>query len=376
MKKNIFTKMILALIAVFSIYACSDRDMLTVENQGAPMILDLSAESVVLDGNFANNPAVTLAWQTATYSAPTEVSYAIQASGDAEFTAPYELGTVNQSVRTVTYSAEQLNKAAQAIGLPANVAGKMYLRVISFLGTTPRFLTATSNVTTMMVTPYELVYPSFYLVGDASYVGWTSQNAQLLYKESSFSYIYTYLEQGKSFRFLGQQDWNPINYSIDAPGIKDDYKYFKQVPATISADGEENMKFSGATGIYKITIDAATGKQTLDISASPVFDYDVPAVYMVGTVNGWNEANPLEMTKTATGVFEYTTTLGAGTEFKFLGQKSWGNLEWGNILKDNSGNSGFLGPKGDNGNIAFEGDGSNYKVTVNLKAGTYSIVKL
>lgn len=375
MKKNIFKKMILAIIAIFSIYACSDRDTLTVENQGAPIILDLSAESVVLDGNFSNNPAITLAWQTATYSAPSEVSYAIQASKDAEFTTPFELGTVTQSIRTVTYSAEQLNKAAQAIGLPANVSGKMYLRVISFLGTSPRFLTSTSNVTNIMITPYELVYPSFYLVGDASYVGWTALNAPLLYKMSNLSYIYTYLEQNKSFRFLGQQDWNPTNYSIDASGTKDAYRYFKQVPATVTADGQENMKFSGATGIYKITINAAAGKQTLEIAASPVFSYDIPSLYIVGTVNNWDAANPLEMTNKGPGVFEFTTTLSAGTEFKLLGQKSWGNLEWGNILNDNAGNSGFLGPKGDNGNISFEGDGSNYKITVNIKAGSYSIVK-
>jgi hypothetical protein len=44
-------------------------------------------------------------------------------------------------------------------------------------------------------------------------------------------------------------------------------------------------------------------------------------------------------------------------------------------MKDNTGNSGFLGPKGDNGNIKFAGDGSNYKITVNLKAGTYTIAK-
>ena len=104
--------------------------------------------------------------------------------------------------------------------------------------------------------------------------------------------------------------------------------------------------------------------------------YDFPEIYLVGNIarNGWNEKDPVAMTTVGDGVYEYTTTLGADTEFKILGQKSWGDFDWGNISKD--GNSGFIGPKGDNGNIKFVGDGGSYKITVNLKAGTYTIVKL
>ena len=80
------------------------------------------------------------------------------------------------------------------------------------------------------------------------------------------------------------------------------------------------------------------------------------------------------MTKTAEGVYEFTTAIENGTEFKILGQKSWGDLDWGNI--SGNGHTGFLGPKGDNGNIKFDGGGSEYKITVNIKRGTYSIVKL
>ena len=135
------------------------------------------------------------------------------------------------------------------------------------------------------------------------------------------------------------------------------------------------MKFTGTTGIYKITIDAATGVQSLNVSASAIPTFDFAQIYMVGSINGWDAASALTMTKVSTGVYEYVAKLDSASEFKFLGQKSFGDLEWGNIIKDNNGNSGFLGPKGDNGNVKFVGDGSNYKITVNLKAGTYTIVK-
>lgn len=98
-------------------------------------------------------------------------------------------------------------------------------------------------------------------------------------------------------------------------------------------------------------------------------------MYLVGNVggNGWDAANALTMTKVSTGVYEFVTTLVADTEFKIIGQKSWGSLEWGDI--SSTGNSGFLAPKGDNGNIKFVGDGSSYKITVNLKGGIYTIKK-
>ena len=248
------------------------------------------------------------------------------------------------------------------------------MRVSSYLGN-GESLTSTSNVSMIKITPYELEYPTFYLVGGASYVGWTAVDAQVLYKSSSKSIIYTYLEGGQPFRFLGQKNWDPTNYSIDLSGTRENYRYFKQVSSNLVQDGDENMKFTGATGIYKITINAATGVQSLDVSESPIPTFDFPQIYIVGSINGWDAATAPAMTKVSPGVYEYTVKLESASEFKFLGQNAWGDIEWGNIMKDNTGNSGFLGPKGDNGNIKFAGDGSNYKITVNLKAGTYTIAK-
>ena len=124
--------------------------------------------------------------------------------------------------------------------------------------------------------------------------------------------------------------------------------------------------------IYKISINATAAERVLKIDASPL-GYDYPELYLVGSINNWDVANPLTMTKLDTGVFELTTNLPANAEFKIVGQKDWGSLEWGNILKNNNGNSGFLGPKDDDSNIVFAGNGGSYKITVNLKAGTYKI---
>lgn len=375
MKNHIIYKIFFAFFMLLGILSCEEREELVIEANGSPIVMDLSTESLFLDGNFPNNPALTVNWDIATYSLPTEINYKVEASKTASFEEFFALGTFKQSIKSAAFTVEQMNNAAAGVGLEPGVSGKMYLRVTSYIGTTEQ-LQQVSNITSLMITPYILEYPDFYIVGEASYVGWTASNAQLLYKKDNLSYIYTYLEGGKAFRFLGQQDWNPINYSIDASGIKAAYKYFKQVPGTITADGDENMKFSGTTGIYKMTIDATNGVQSLAIDASPITGFDFPEIYVVGNIagNNWSETNAVAMTTIGGGVYEFTTTLAADTEFKILGQRSWGDLDWGNI--SGNGDTGFLGPKGDNGNIKFTGDGTSHKITVNLKAGTYKIVKL
>lgn len=375
MKNNIFKGIFAFLFALLSITSCSDREIITINTQSAPMLMDLSTENIFLDKNFPDNPALNVTWETAKYSVPTAVTYRIEVSSENTFAAPYVMGTVANSGRTVTFTTAQMNKAAQTIGLVKDVQGTMFVRVTSYLGNGEN-LSSKSNISSLKVTPYELEYPNFYLVGGATAIGWSAVDAQLLYKTSNKSIIYSYLENNQPFRFLGQQNWDPLNYSIDLAGTRDNSKYFKQVSSNISQDNDENMKFTGTTGIYKITINAATGVQSLDASASPIAGFDFANLYLVGTINGWDASTAVAMTQVSAGVFEHTTTLANATELKILGQRAWGDLEWGNILKDNNGNSGFLGPKGDNGNIMFEGGGSSCKITVNLKAGTYKIVKL
>lgn len=376
MKNNHIYKALFALLIVLGLASCDDRELVQVENTAAPIVMDLSAENIFLDKNYPDNPALNVSWTQAGYSTPVSINYKIEVAKDADFKTPYTLGTVAESVRTATFTVNQLNTAAQTIGLVKDVPGKMYIRVSSSLGN--GVLTAVSNVTSVMVTPYALTYPTFYLVGAASYIptpasapGWDAAAAQILYKKDNKSIIYTYMKPA-NFRFLGQQAWGPTNYSIDAPGTDAASRYFKQTSTNIIFGDNENMKFTDPEGIYMLEIDADGTKQSLKATPSPL-GYKYDNLYLVGSMNGWSDTNAMPMTKVSEGVFEITTAVATDAEFKFLGQKSWdGALEWGHILKDNNGNSGFLGPKGDNSNIVYKGAGGN-KITVNLKAGTYTI---
>lgn len=377
MKNNIFKHLFLAVTLILGLSSCQDRDIVTIDNVASPIVMDLSANSLVLDKNFPGNPALTVTWQAAAYSVPTEITYRIEIANEKDFVKPYTLATVAGSQRSTAFTTLQMNDAAAGIGFAPNVSSKMYMRVVSFLGSSESLKTV-SNVTSLMITPYVLTYPSFYIVGAASFVGWTPEKAQILYKKDNLSYIYTNLESGEKFRFLGQLAWDGKNYALNTPGTKADNQYFKQWSDVFEkpADDDENIKFVGATGVYKVTINATLGVQTIEAKASAIPTYDFPEIYLVGNIagNGWSPENGVAMTTVGNGVYEFTTTLAADTEFKIIGQKSWGDLDWGNISGD--GNTGFIGPKGDNGNIKFVGDGGSYKITVNLKGGIYKIVKL
>lgn len=355
MKKIIYLTTLLCLPLV----SCQ-KDEKTIYDGNAKVTTTLSAESVVLEKGKSGEAALTVSWETTN----------LNVSGVPSYQVVFSNGEEAESVEVKTSPAEfmgdKLNQILLKIGVKAqqptevSVAVKGKLGVKQYLQFSEKKLTATA---------YEdLELPEFYLVGGATYLGWNADKAQGLYKKENISTIYTYLENNQPFRFLGQQAWSPKNYSIDDPSTKSDYRYFTSVPATITRDGDENMKFSGETGIYKITIDNKAKSLKIDKST---LGYNYANVYIVGSINGWSAAGALAMTKTGDGTFEYTAELKKGDEFKFLGQKDWAELEWGNLSE--KGNSGYIAPKGSNDNIVFDGKVGTYKITLNLKAGTYSM---
>lgn len=92
-----------------------------------------------------------------------------------------------------------------------------------------------------------------------------------------------------------------------------------------------------------------------------------PILYVPGSYQGWNPAEPQTVIASpkANQVYEGYLWFTANTEFKLLGQPSWGELEWG------SGGSGKLAPRG--GNITVNNATAElYKLTADLNALTYS----
>lgn len=373
MKLKSIHQLLIAFLVFLGLQSCDNRDTMTIDKGNTPEISSLSSTKIVLDSDKQDSIALTVKWKPATYTVPTEIKYKIEISDNESFSDFLELGSTDASITEASYTTSQLNTFAKELGFETSEESTMYIRVKALLGASS--LVQISPVKSLTIVPYELGYPDFYIVGEASFVGWNANQAQLFHKEGSLSYMYTYLEKDKSFRFLGQKDWGPINYSIDAPEIKEDNRYFLSTGDNIglAAGDNENMKFLGESGIYKVIIDANKTEKSIKAVVASTKGYDYPNLYIVGNIagNNWTAEQAIAMERKSAGVFELILNLPDGAEFKFLGQQSWGDLDWGNI--SGNGNSGYLAPKGDNGNITYNGGGSSYKLTVNLKAGTYNI---
>lgn len=221
---------------------------------------------------------------------------------------------------------------------------------------------------------------NFYLVGAASVAGWNSADPVNTYMNNNLRTVYTYLEGNQSFRFLGQQAWAPLNYSMDTAIIRADYRYFTSIPSnnviTESWDNE-NMKLIGNSGYYKVEVN--TNGKTLTISAQPaIFNNNFQELYLTGNFQNWDPSTAIAIPADPSGVGKYKTSIGLhdGAEFKILGQKSWGSIEYGNIGLNNVGFSGFLGYYGDNSNFKINGGGYLHTIEIDLKRGTIKITNL
>lgn len=337
----------------------------TVYPVNGPVITNPTAgQSVVLDQANPTAVATIVKWVDYSYGVNANYTVEIAKKGSTTFVAA---GTT-ENAKELSWTNFDLNSAVLKLDFPVGVATELSVRVVASTESTGGVIKKTSEIVTFKVTPYEPPFSDFYLVGGGTAVDWNPDKAQMLYRNNEVTEIYTYLQNEGDFRFLGQQAWNPINYSLKDAAIRADYQYFKTWSSNLIPSGNENIKFTGDSGMYKITID----QNTRDIKVTPSSNPTLPTnVYLVGSIQGWNAGAALEMTQVGDGVFEYTIAIPADGEFKFIGQQDWSGLEWGNI--HTGGNSGFLGPNGDNNNIKFPGTGGMYTITANIKLGTYKV---
>jgi len=338
-----------------------------------------SGSAIVLVKDTPAAVASIVNWTDIEYGS--DVVYTVQvAKSGTMFAMPINAGTVT-NLKTLSWTTRDLNTVALDAGLPKSGTGMLDIRVKASTTSKGGTIDILSEPITISVTTYTPTLPKFFIVGGATVPGWSAGSSVVMYQDpinNAVISVYTKISAGQSFRFLGQQDWNPINYSINAAATRESYKFFTTVSSNVIADGDENMKFTGTTGYHKVEIDYFN-KGLKITPVSNVFKDDYPELYIAGSMQGWNPANGIVVPQDIfgeVGVYETDIVIPNGTEFKILGQKSWGDIEYGNIGNNNHGNDGFLGYKGDNGNIKLDGGGAMHNIRINIQLGTIKITKL
>ncbi len=361
----------LSLFAVLFI-ACEDdfeTPNVTEPVQGTAPVLEPLTEEIdlVLEKKNENDTIVELSWSAATYADPIGVRYYVQIDTIGnEFKNALEFDRVSEINTTITVGG--LNTLISSRYAPAKMV-ELEARVRAF--TNEQLNSLYSASISMKVTPYlDVPIPSDLFIFGSATASTEVTDALKAYGADNIFTKYLKLSKDGLFKFSKQQEDGGYDYNFGK---------FATTSDNIEAAGDDagNFKFTGETGWYKVEADFVSSTLTITshVVESTTYGFDYDNLYLVGGYNStdpfWDAGNAVAMTKKSEGVFTIEKQLQDGAEFKFIGQKSWGDLDWGNIGE--KGNSGILAPKGKNDNITFDGGDAVYNITVDLNAGTYTI---
>lgn len=355
---------ILALFMVVLFSACEDdAELFTISNSPTAAVLaELSINSIELDANNVNNPAITLNWTVADYGQQASINYAVQFASDAEFTNPVTSTTVIGN-NAATLNVNELNSAAGNSGLNPFVWSTLYARVVSTLGTQASN-PVSSNVISFQVYPFfNYPFSDYYLVGDGTAPGWNNNsNNPAIYRDPNNANVFNFTGffAAGHFKLLEVKGlWQPQWGTNDGSSI--------EVNDGTGSDPERFPTAGGAgitsAGIYTFTIDFGTNSYTFG-------PYSDPAVLTTGslTLQGSALAASVPMNQSgfdANIFFANSVRLTPGS-VEFLTDTS---AVWGGTTEF----SGVATAGGGSINVPVEDD---YDVWFNALTGQYILIPL
>ncbi|UQB70270.1 SusF/SusE family outer membrane protein [Epilithonimonas zeae] len=360
MKNNIFKHFFLAAGLILGMISCEDREIINIETQSAPIVMDLSKNDLILDSNFPANPALTVTWKSAELTVPVQVVYQLEISATEGFENPKNLGPTVPSQYYSTFTTLEMNNAAKSIGFVPDVAQKMYVRVLSYVGPN-KDLSQISNITSLNITPYlarpTYNYTDLYLIGNATAAGWDnlSTNANLLpMLKTSNSSVYEFVGLFK----VGGFKMIKVKGSWDAQFGKG------SADGQLSTDGGSSDIAVATEGYYKLSVNTADLTYSLTKIDSPVTTYDSVSLYGTATEN-----TDVQLTKSTFDphLWKSATAVSLKTGVvKFRANNAW-DLNWGT-------NSEYFGVGTANGADIPVSAEWTYDVYFNDSTGHYTLI--
>lgn len=361
---------LVVMLAVFA-YACEQDFMtppVTSVVQGTPpawKVQPATGMDVVLFKKNEKETVLNLEWIAATYADKVGVRYLLQIDAKGNnFATPIEMDRISDTKLGVTVGA--LNTALTKRFSPAQkVEVEMRIKAAS----NEDLASLYTPVFSMKVTPYlDVPVPSaLFIKGTATSVGFETALATLKSGDTFVKYLK--LTKDGIFRFADKA----------SEGYQYNFGKFATVSTNLvaAADQDGNFKFTGETGWYEVTADFVNSDLKIApyVVGTTTYKHNPADVFLVGDYNAdvpaWTPDKSPKMTVKKEGVYAIEVKIKDDAILKFVGQPSWGDLDWGNIGAD--GLDGAIGPKGKNGNIKFNGGDKAYIVTLDLNAGTYEI---
>jgi hypothetical protein len=331
--KNIF-KSILTLTLFAGLVSCEDEQDLLILTPPTSfnIITPLTGDLVVLNETTPNNPGLVITWTDAEFGQQAVISYSVELDKPgAEFSNPILLGTTSNS--SLTVSSADLNIRALTAGATPFVASTVEIRVVATTGTNSA-QTTKSNTISYIVTAYGCL-GQFGVGAGIPAAGWGWSSPLNMICDDNVLTAKTNLINDTFRFFTTEGDWNSgRNYPYYANlGYK-----FPSVLVNAN-DGDNNFRFNGTPGSYRIKIDEnqkfiTVARSTVNSGLEPTSTWLVGAATPGGW--SWSGDNETELPLVSNNIFETPIILNSGETFRvFLGNNggdSWGlgdkNYPW------------------------------------------------
>lgn len=318
-------KIYLLFLFSFALIACEKDEDRVILQPGTPPALSVSATTLELTEEQADEEAVTFSWTQADYGFPAAVNYTLQlAEAGTNFAEPRDVELEN--VREQTYTVAELNTLATRAGLEPDTEGQIEARVRATLAESvePVF----SNTVSIDVTPYtpggdveEPALNTIYMIGPATENDWDNNSAMPMFisttEENTFTYT-GFLEEGelKFLQTLGQ--WAPQWGNDGSGGLQ---------PRPTEDDPDPAPFQVPADGYYTVTVDTLELTYSLEpYDASGATTYS--SIGIIGGFNDWADIEPMEESEFSPHIWSIEYTFEEDTALKFRIAEGW-ETNWG-----------------------------------------------
>ena len=299
--KNKF-KIVLVALVFASLWSCTDEQNFQILNPKGDFVVVTpeAGTSIVLTPELQTNPAITLTWENADFTTPTQITYTVEmALTGTEFADIITAATSNGN--NVTWTVADLNGAAVAAGLTPFTEGSVDVRVKATAGGQDQY----SNVINLLITTYSTDLPKLAVPGN--HQGWNPPSAPRIAASSFGETDYEgYVWLDGEFKFVG-----PTAAGVFDWGAGPDYGDDGSFSGVLVETGESNC--TATAGYYRVRANTTT----LTYSTEPTNWGIIGAA----TPLGWD--NSTNLTYNATNkTWEGDVAMTAG-EFKFRANGAW-----------------------------------------------------
>lgn len=318
-------KIVLLSLVIIGLASCDANENFEIlpPQEGITLNSPIDGSSIALIDTNEQNPGLSVSWNSANLKG-TGATYNVEvALTGTDFAAPTVIGSTTEMNLHLTV-AELNTLALDVLLIPAESEASIEIRV-----TSGDFV---SNKVSVLLTPYKVEYTELYLVGNMT--NWSPSESLPMTRTGFNEFNITIdLADGDEFKFIPQNT-----------GWDGDFGEDPNNPGKIVEEGEKNISGYPA-GKYEVSVNL----NDFTYNMKPIL---APAnLYLVGSINGWNNATALPFFKSGENTFSIVVDLPSGAEFKFLPtQGSWDG-DWGasktdagTIVQDGEDNvKGFTG---------------------------------